>query len=77
VAKASAKLPVGNLTLQYGLTKDTSSFKNDFTELDVVYKFDLMATKMFVGYIRQTTEQKIFAGEDDNNNIRIWSRYRF
>ena len=77
VAKASAKLPLGNLTLQYGLTKDKSSAKNDFTELDVVYKFDLMATKMFVGYIRQTTEKKTFAGEDDNNNIRIWSRYSF
>jgi len=77
VAKASAKLPVGNLTVQYGLSKDTSSLKNDFTELDVVYKFDLLATKMFVGYIRQTIEKKTFAGEDENNNIRIWSRYNF
>jgi len=77
VLKGSTKLPVGNLTLQYGLTKDTSSVKNDFTELDVVYKFDLLATKMFVGYIRQTTDKKVFVGEGESNTIRVWSRYTF
>lgn len=77
VVKGSSKLPVGNLTIQYGLTKDKSSVKNDFSELDVVYKFDLLATKMFVGYVRQTTDKNAFAGEDESNNIRIWSRYTF
>jgi hypothetical protein len=77
VLKASTKLPMGNLTLGYGMTKDTSSAKNDFTELNVVYKFDFMASKVFVGYIRQTTEHKVFAAEDESNNIRLWSRYIF
>jgi hypothetical protein len=77
VLKGAIKLPVGTLTVQYGVTKDKSMAKNDFSELDMVYKFDLLDTKMFVGYIGQKTELNSFAGEDDNNNIRIWSRYTF
>lgn len=77
VLKGAVKLPVGILTVQYGATKDNSMAKNDFSELDVVYKFDLLDTKMFVGYIGQKTALNSFAGEDDNNNIRIWSRYTF
>jgi hypothetical protein len=77
VLKTLTKLPVGTLTLQYGLTKDTSSIKNDFSELDVVYKFDLLSSKMFVGYIRQETKLNSFDGEDSRDNIRVWSRYTF
>lgn len=77
VLKGVAKLPLGNLTIGYGVTKDNSLAKNDFTELDVVYKFDLLDTKMFVGYIGQTANNKVFAGEDRSDNIRVWSRYTF
>jgi len=77
VLKGVAKLPLGNLTIGYGVTADNSVAKNDFTELDVVYKFDLLDTKMFVGYIGQTADNKVFAGEDRSNNIRVWSRYTF
>ena len=70
VLKSSAKLPRGGLTVQYGATKDNSTLQNDFSELDVVYKFDLLATKMFVGYIGQKTDKRY-------DSIRIWSRYNF
>jgi len=77
VAKVVTKLPVGKLIVQYGATKDNSIAKNDFSELDVVYKFSALEMNMFVGYIGQKTDLKSFGGEDDNNNIRIWSRYSF
>ena len=77
VVKGTAKLPVGTLTAGYGMTSDKSSINNDFTELNLVYKFDLLATKMFVGYIQQKTDLKSFDGEDTSNNIRVWSRYTF
>ena len=71
VLKSSVKLPRGELTVQYGTTKDNSTLQNDFSELDVVYKFDWLTTKMFVGYIGQKTD----ARSDDT--IRFWSRYSF
>ncbi len=77
VLKAVTKLAKGDLIVQYGATKDKSLNKNDFSELDVVYKFDLLATKMFVGYIGQKTDKNSFAGEDSSHNIRVWSRYAF
>lgn len=77
VAKVVTKLPVGKLIVQYGATQDNSVVKNDFSELDVVYKFSALEMNMFIGYIGQKTELKSFGGEDDNNNIRIWSRYSF
>ena len=70
VLKSTAKLPRGALTVQYGATKDNSTLQNDFSELDVVYKFDLLATKMFVGYIGQKTDKRY-------DSIRTWSRYNF
>ena len=77
VLKTVTKLGKGDFTVQYGVTKDKSNMKNDFSELDVVYKFDVLASKLFVGYIGQKREQKSFAGEDSSHNIRIWSRYTF
>ena len=77
VVKTVLKLPKGSLTLGYGLTQDKSVIKNDFSELNVVYKFDFLKSKMFVGYIRQDTKLNSFDGEDSSDNIRVWSRYTF
>ena len=77
VFKTVVNLPKGSLTLGYGLTQDKSVLKNDFSELDIVYKFDLLSSKMFVGYIRQETELNSFAGEDSSDTVRVWSRYTF
>ena len=77
VFKTVVNLPKGSLTLGYGLTQDKSVVKNDFSELDIVYKFDLLSSKMFVGYIRQDTKLNSFAGEDSSDTVRVWSRYTF
>ncbi len=69
--KGSVKLPRGELTVQYGTTKDNSALQNDFSEFDVVYKFDWLTTKMFVGYIGQKTDVR------SDDTIRFWSRYSF
>ena len=79
VLKASGKLPVGKLTVQYDMTSDNSSAKNDYNELDIIYKFKALGTNMLIAYIGQTTDKKTFAGgtEDSSNNLRFWSRYNF
>ncbi len=75
--KVSRAIGKGLLTLQYGMSKDNSVNKNDFSELDLVYKFDWLATKMFVGYIGQRTDKAYFLGERDSHNLRFWTRYNF
>jgi hypothetical protein len=77
VLKTVTKLAKGDFIVQYGATKDKSNNKNDFLELNVVYKFDLLATKMFVGYIGQKTDKNSFVGDNSSHNIRVWSRYVF
>ena len=41
LVKAVTKLPVGKLSVAYDYTQDNSVAKNDYQELDVVYKFVL------------------------------------
>ena len=79
VLKAVGKLPVGKLIVQYDMTTDNSSAKNDYSELDIIYKFKAFDTNMLLAYIGQKTDKKTFAGgtEDSSNNIRLWTRYNF
>jgi hypothetical protein len=79
VLKAVGKLPVGKLIVQYDMTIDNSSAKNDYSELDIIYKFKAFDTNMLLAYIGQKTDNKTFAGgtEDTANNIRFWTRYNF
>ena len=79
VFKASKKLPVGKLIVQYDLTSDNSTAKNDYSELDIIYKFKAFDTNMLLAYIGQNAENKAFAGgtKDTANNLRFWTRYNF
>jgi len=79
VLKAVKKLPVGKIVVQYDMTFDNSTAKNDYTELDIIYKFKAFDTNMLLAYIGQTTDKKTFAGgtEESVNNLRFWTRYNF
>jgi len=79
VLKAVGKLPVGKVIAQYNITTDNSDAKNNYNEFDLIYKFKAFDTKMFLAYIGQSTDNKIFAGgtEDSVSTIRFWSRYNF
>ena len=72
VLSAVAPLPVGKLIAKYDMTKDNSALKNDYNELDVIYKFDAFGTKMLLAYVMQDQDNA-----DTNNMIRVWSRYNF
>ena len=79
VLKGSVKLPVGKLIAQYDQTKDNSLAKNDYNELDVIYKFQAFGTDMLLAYIGQNTDKNTFAGgtEGSSTNLRFWTRYNF
>jgi len=68
--KGITKAGSGKLIAQYAST--TSDSAGDYGELDVIYKFDLLGTKMLAAYVMQDFESK-----DTNNMIRVWSRYNF
>ena len=74
VLKASMPAGPGKLTAAYNMTTDNSAAATDYTELDLMYKFDALGTKMFVAYVRQDHD---VAGTDANNFVRFWSRYNF
>lgn len=68
--KGITKAGSGKLIAQYAST--TSDSAGDYGELDLIYKFDLLGTKMLAAYVMQDFESK-----DNNNMIRVWSRYNF
>ncbi len=81
-----ANMPLGNgkLIAKYDLTTDNSSAKNDYNELDLIYKTKLLGTNVLAAYVMQKSDNKIFAKdsagtatEDTNNIIRVWTRYNF
>ncbi len=81
-----ANMPVGpgKLIAKYDMTTDNSAASNDYTELDVIYKFKALGTNMLAAYVMQNADNKIFAKdvagnatEDTNNIIRVWTRYNF
>jgi len=85
VLKAAMPLGAGKLITQYGMTtaneKNILGDGNDYQELDVMYKFDLLGGKTFAGYIMRKTDEKtnaaLMGGDDTNNVIRVWTRYNF
>lgn len=68
--KGITKAGPGKLIAQYAST--TSDSAGDYGELDVIYKFDLFGTKMLAAYVMQDFESR-----DNNNMVRVWSRYNF
>ena len=77
VLKVVGKLPVGKLIAQYGATTDNSDAKNDYGELDIIYKFKALGTNMLVAYINQASDKKTFGTDDSVNKLRFWTRYNF
>ncbi len=77
VLKTVTKLPKGKLIATYDNTKDNSVAKNDYQELDVVYKFKAFDMNMLLAYIGQKTDNPTFGGENRANNLRFWTRYNF
>jgi len=79
VLKGSIKLPMGRIIAQYDITKDNSSSKNNYQELDLIYKFNALGTNMLLAYIGQKTNNKTFSSLSANstNNLRFWTRYNF
>ena len=79
VLQAVRKLPLGKIIVQYDMTKDNSVAKNNYSELDIIYKFKAFDTNMLLAYIGQKTDNKTFSGgtEKSANNLRFWTRYNF
>jgi len=79
VLKGVVKLPVGKLIAQYDMTTDNSVAKNDYRELDIIYRFKALGTNMLLAYIGQKTDKKTFASKSEKsaNNLRFWTRYSF
>jgi hypothetical protein len=85
VLKAVMPVGAGKLITQYGMTtaneKNILGDGNDYQELDVMYKFNLLGGKTFAGYIMRKTDKKTkvaLMGNDDTNNVlRVWTRYNF
>ena len=75
--KAVAPAGPGKLIAQYAMTtandKNLNGDGNDYSELDVIYKFKALGTKMLVAYVMQDLDAK----DDPNNIIRFWTRYNF
>ncbi|SFV64026.1 hypothetical protein MNB_SV-12-1039 [hydrothermal vent metagenome] len=70
-----AKTPVGPGTLiaQYDMTQTSSGPDNDFSELDVLYKFKALGTTMLAAYVTKDSD----AMKDPVNIVRFWTRYNF
>jgi len=75
----------GKLIAQYGMTTANKTNVlgdgNDYQELDIMYKFNLLGGKTFAGYIMRKSDKKtaaaLMGGDDTNNVIRLWTRYNF
>ncbi len=85
VLKAVMPVGAGKLITQYGMTTAEKTNilgdGNDYQELDVMYKFNLLGGKTFAGYIMRKADKKtaaaLMGGDDTNNVIRLWTRYNF
>jgi hypothetical protein len=79
VLKAAMPLATGKLIAQYDLTTDNSAARNDYQELDLIYKFKALGTDMLAAYIMQKANNNTFADatDDTNNIIRVWTRHNF
>jgi hypothetical protein len=85
VLKGVVPAGAGKLIAQYGMTTANKTNilgdGNDYQELDVMYKFNLLGGKTFAGYIMRKTDDKtgkaLMGGDDTNNVIRVWTRYNF
>ena len=68
----------GKVIAQYGMTTDNANDNSDYSELDVMYKFKALGADMFAAYIMRDSDAKDLKGDDDQNNIvRVWTRYNF
>ncbi len=74
LVKGVVPIGLGKLIAQYGATKDNSDAGTDYNELDVIYKFKALGADMLAAYVMSDHDVK---GEDPNNIIRFWTRYRF
>jgi len=72
VLQASMAAGPGKLIAQYDMTTDNSAIKNDFNELDVIYKVKALGTDMLFAYVRTDTDNG-----NANQIVRFWSRYNF
>ena len=67
----------GKVIAQYAMTtaneKNLNGDGNDYNELNVIYKFKALGTRMLVAYVMQDLDAK----DDPNNIIRFWTRYNF
>lgn len=83
--KGVVPVGAGKLIAQYGMTTANKTNilgdGNDYQELDVMYKFNLLGGKTFAGYIMRKADQKttaaLMGGDDTNNVLRVWTRYNF
>jgi len=73
VLGASMPLASGKLIAKYDLTTDNSPAKNDYNELDLIYKFKALGTNMLAAYVRTDADN----ASDPSNIIRVWTRYNF
>jgi hypothetical protein len=85
VLKGVVPVGAGKLIAQYGMTtaneQNILGDGNDYQELDVMYKFNLLGGQTFAGYIMRkadnATDAALMGGDDTNNVIRLWTRYNF
>ncbi len=73
VLQAKAAVGPGTLTAQYDYTQTNTGPDNDYTELDLIYKFKALGTTMLTAYVMQDGDSY----EDPNNILRFWTRYNF
>ena len=92
VLKAAMPAGPGKLIAQYGMTTDNSAAKNDYNELDIMYKTKALGMNVFAAYIMRDADKKSFGStagvstvptltnvpsDDKNNIVRVWTRYNF
>ena len=94
VAKVAYNLgDAGSVSVAYGMTEDNSDAKNDYNELDVVYKIKAGGVQYFAAYIMRETDENTLSGynsasaatiaatlptsADKEHRIRVWARYAF
>jgi hypothetical protein len=67
----------GKAIAQYAMTtaneKNLNGDGNDYSELDLLYKFKALGSDMLLAYVMQDLDEK----DDPNNIIRFWIRHKF
>jgi hypothetical protein len=74
LAKGVVPIGPGKVIAQYSATTDNSDAGTDYQELNVIYKFKALGTTMLAAYIMSDHDVN---GQDPNNIIRLWTRYKF